>query len=153
MRDPTESVSKKRSAGQVAGESLDRHETLKAGSPRQFGQVMAAFFALLTVLSLWHASWGRAGVWAAISVCFLGAALLAPQVLQPLNRLWFRLGLLLHAVVNPLLLGAMFFVVMTPIGFLMRLFGKRPIPMAFDRQAATYWVQRTTPPGPMTKQY
>lgn len=114
---------------------------------------MAAFFALLTVFSLWHASWGRAAAWAAVSACFAGAALLAPQVLQPLNRLWFRLGLLLHAVVNPLLLGAMFFVVMTPIGLLMRLLGKRPIPMAFDRGAGTYWVQRTTPPGPMTKQY
>ncbi len=153
MRDPSENASTKRSVGQVAGESLDRRETLKAGSPRQFGLVMAAFFALLMVFSLWHASWGRAELWAAISACFAGAALLAPQVLQPLNRLWFRLGLLLHAVVNPLILGAMFFVVMTPIGLLMRLFGKRPIPMAFDRAAGTYWVQRTTPPGPMTKQY
>ena len=79
--------------------------------------------------------------------------MLAPQALQPLNRLWFRLGLLLHAVVNPLILGAMFFVVMTPIGLLMRALGKRPIPASFDRAASRYWVDRTTPPGPMTKQY
>jgi hypothetical protein len=153
LRDPTERATTIRSTGQVAGESLHRHETLKPGSPRQFGWVMAAFFVLLAIIALWHAAWVRAGGCAAVSLAFAGAALIAPEALQPLNRLWFRLGLLLHTVVNPLILGAMFFVVMTPIGALMRAMGKRPIPMTFDKKASTYWMTRTTPPGPMTKQY
>jgi len=79
-----------------------------------------------------------------------------PAILVPLNRLWFRLGRLLHRVVNPLVMGLLFFVVITPYGLLMRLFGKRPLALEFDRGAASYWLARNTnelQPGPMTRQY
>jgi hypothetical protein len=138
---------------QMAGESLHRRETLKPGSARQFGFVMAGFFVLLTLIWAWSASWLLAALWLGIAVAFALAAVLAPRALEPLNRLWFRLGLVLHAIVNPLFLGAMFFGVMTPIGLLMRVLGKRPIPLGFDDAASSYWVARATPPGPMTKQY
>lgn len=137
----------------MAGESLVRDEKLAAGSPRQFGVVMAVFFAILASIALWRAAWGWLAVWVALVAGFGLAALAAPGALGPLNRLWFRFGLLLHKVINPLIMGLMFFVVITPIALVMRVLGKRPIPVAPDRAATTYWIARHTPPGPMSKQY
>jgi len=74
-------------------------------------------------------------------------ALVAPRALKPLNILWFRFGLLLHAIITPVVLGLMFFTVITPLGWLMRAFGKRPLSLGFDRTATSYWIHRT-PPGP-----
>ena len=78
---------------------------------------------------------------------FLVAALFFPPLLQPLNRLWTKFGLLLHKVVSPVVLGIMFFLVITPIGLLMRSLGKNPLQLRFDDDARSYWVHRR-PPGP-----
>lgn len=137
----------------MAGESLVRDEKLAPGSPRQFGVVMAVFFAVLASIALWRGALGWLGIWTALTAGFGIAALAAPRALEPLNRLWFRFGLLLHRIVNPLVMGLMFFAVITPIGLLMRALGKRPIPVAPDRTATSYWIARQTPPGPMSKQY
>jgi len=67
--------------------------------------------------------------------------------LRPLNRLWLRFGLLLHAVMNPLIMGLLFYGTVMPIGLLMRLFGKDPLNLKRDAQASSYWIMRT-PPGP-----
>ena len=83
----------------------------------------------------------------AIAGVFLVLSLFYPQLLAPLNRLWTRFGLLLHNIVNPIVLGLLFFVVVTPIGLLMRLFGKRPLNIDFDRETTSYWIDRE-PPGP-----
>lgn len=118
---------------------------VKPGSARQFGFVMAGFFGLLSALVWW-----KGGVWyfyLLAAAAFLAAALATPGLLVPLNRLWFRFGMLLHAVVSPLVLGLMFFLVITPIGWLMRLLRKRPLNLAFDRDAESYWIGRD-PPGP-----
>jgi predicted membrane metal-binding protein len=132
---------------------LHRADELKPGSARQFGLVMAVFFAILCTIASWRGAWAWAAIWASFVAFFGLATLVAPRMLDPLNRLWFRFGLLLHAIVNPLVMGLMFFVVITPIGLLMRTLGKRPIPLRPDRTTASYWLSRETAPGPMTKQY
>jgi hypothetical protein len=138
---------------QLSGESLARTDEVKPGSERQFGLVMATFFALLTLSALWR----HAVLWSlllgAVAIGFAVAALLRPLVLSPLNRLWFRFGLLLHAIVNPVIMGLMYFAVITPIALLMRVLGKRPIPLEPDRAATSYWRRRDTAPGPMSKQF
>ncbi len=140
-------------ARQLSGESLTRVEVVKPGSERSFGIVMAGFFAILGAIAAWrHAHVWTVG-WAAVSLGFAAAALAAPPILAPLNLVWFRFGLLLHAVINPLIMGAMFFVVITPIGIIMRVLGKRPIPLRPDRAASSYWRSRGEQPGPMSKQY
>jgi hypothetical protein len=68
-------------------------------------------------------------------------------VLSPLNRLWLRFGLLLHKIVSPLVLGIMFFLVITPIGLLMRAVGKDLLRLKFDKRSSSYWIERL-PPGP-----
>ncbi|MCZ8106027.1 MAG: SxtJ family membrane protein [Burkholderiales bacterium] len=138
---------------QISGESLNRVEVGKPGSERNFGLVMAGFFALLAGIAAWRLAPIWTAGWAAVSLGFGATALLAPRVLAPLNLAWFRFGLLLHAVINPLIMGAMFFVVITPIGIIMRVLGKRPIPLRPDRAASSYWRSRCEQPGPMSKQY
>lgn len=135
-------------------ESLARAVTLTAGPNRGFGLVMAAFFLVLAILKLWLGAPGWTLSWLAAAALFLGLAFVAPGLLQPLNRLWFRFGLLLHRVVSPLVMAILFFGVVTPIGLLMRLFGQRPLRLGFEKGAASYWTAReATQPGPMHKQY
>jgi hypothetical protein len=74
-------------------------------------------------------------------------AWLSPAALAPLNRVWTRFGLLLHRIVSPVVLGVMFFVVVTPMGLIMRALGKDPLRLRFDRDARSYWIDRR-PPGP-----
>lgn len=150
---PSGTGAKKKPSGQLAGESLHREDKLTPGSARQFGLVMAAFFAILFTIALWRGAWAWAAFWASFVALFGLAALVVPRMLDPLNRFWFRFGLLLHAIVNPVVMGLMFFVIITPIGLLMRALGKRPIPLRPDRATASYWLVRETAPGPMTKQY
>lgn len=127
-------------------ENLERREPIQGSSDRAFGVVFAAVFALIGVLPVPFG--GVVRLWPlAISAAFLAGAVLAPSLLAPLNRVWLRLGLLLHRAVSPLVLGIMFFGVVTPIGLLMRALGKNPLRLDFDRTAASYWIQRS-PPGP-----
>lgn len=130
-------------------EDYGRKEEIKAGSERAFGFVFAVVF---TVIGLWPLAGGDdARRWAVgAGVGFLIAALVAPASLKPLNRLWFRFGMLLHRVVNPLVMGLLFFVTITPMAWGLRLLGKDPLNRKFDRAAETYWIERQ-PPGPEPK--
>jgi len=119
---------------------------LKPGSNRNFGFVFAAVFAVIALLPLWG---GHPVRWWALIVAavFALAALVKPDVLAPLNYVWFRFGMLLSRVMSPLVMGAVFFLCVTPLALLMRLFGKDPLALKYDRAAASYWIART-PPGP-----
>jgi predicted membrane metal-binding protein len=127
-------------------EDFSRDDHVKAGSDRGFGFVFAGFFALVSALSWWrgHTGWRWALPLAAL---FLLVALVYPRILNPLNRLWLKLGLLLYKVVNPIVLGLLFFLTITPIGFLMRALGKDFLRLRLDGDAKSYWIERT-PPGP-----
>jgi hypothetical protein len=67
--------------------------------------------------------------------------------LNPLNRLWLKFGLLLYKIVNPIVLGLLFFATIAPIGLIMRLTGKDFLRLKLDREAKSYWIERA-PPGP-----
>lgn len=127
-------------------ENFTRDEHLPGGSDRSFGLVFAGFFA---VVAAW--SWWRSGVWwpyaLGLAVLFGAVALLAPRVLGPLNRLWMRFGLLMSKVMNPIILGIMFYGVMLPIGLLLRWKGKDLLRLKLDPAASSYWIERE-PPGP-----
>ena len=86
--------------------------------------------------------------WALVvaAVVFL-AALVFPRGLAHLNRLWIRLGLLLHACIGPVILALVFYTTVTPIGLVRRMLGKDPLRLRADQDAVTYWIERQ-PPGP-----
>jgi hypothetical protein len=127
-------------------EDFVREEDIQGSSNRSFGGVFTVVFAAIGLFPLIRG--GEIRVWAlVIAAVFFLAALLWPAVLAPLNRLWFKFGMLLHRVVSPLVMGMLFFVVVTPIGLLMRLFGKRPLSLEFEPAEQSYWILRQ-PPGP-----
>lgn len=136
-------------------EDFDRTEKVEGSSERTFGLVFAGLFA---AVGLWPLlGGGGPRLWSlGIAALFLALATLRPAALRPLNRLWLRFGLLLHKVVNPLVLGLLFYATVTPTGLLMRLAGKDPLGRRFDPAASSYWVLRD-PPGPapetMKKQF
>ena len=127
-------------------ERLTAEEEVRSGSDRSFGIVFAVVFALIALFPLLHG--GSIRLWAlAIAAVFAALAFLWPKLLAPLNRLWFRFGLLLHKIVNPVVLGLMFFIIITPVALITRLFGGKLLSLGYDKEAASYW-QRRTPPGP-----
>jgi hypothetical protein len=97
-------------------------------------------------LNGWHA--GRLWPWTgALSVLLLAAALVRPEMLNPLNRLWLRFGLLLHRVVNPIVMALVFFGAVWPTGLVMRWMGRDLLRLQREPDAASYWIVRQ-PPGP-----
>ena len=127
-------------------ESPAAEEAVAGSSDRAFGLVFAAVFAVVTVLPLLK---GHAPSWWALvpAAAFLVLALAAPDRLRPLNRLWLRFGLLLNRIVSPLVLGLLFYLVITPMAIAIRMMGKDLLNLRWDKQASTYWVERK-PPGP-----
>lgn len=127
-------------------EDFSRQEDIKPSSDRSFGLVIAAFFLIIAFWPLIHAEPVR---WWALGVAAIFAALtlLWTAALAPLNKLWMKLGVLLYRVVNPIVLGLLFYVTVTPIALLMRMLGKDPLRLRRDPDAPSYWIDRT-PPGP-----
>jgi hypothetical protein len=108
---------------QATHEVFSREENIVAGSDRSFGLVMAAAFAAVSLLNAWHV--GRIWPWTGgVAALFLAAALLRPGILNPLNRLWLKFGLLLHGVVNPVIMALLFYGTVLPTGLVMRALGK-----------------------------
>ena len=124
-------------------------------SDRNFGFVIAAFFALVAVAPLLHG--GSLRLWAiGLSLIFLVCALLTPRLLSPLNQAWHRLGLAMHAVVNPIIMGLIFYGAVVPMGLVLRLRGKDLLRLKWDAKTTSYWIPRTPPgpaPGSMSKQF
>lgn len=127
-------------------EDYQRPLEVKSSSDRTFGLVFAAVF-LFTGAWRWWKGASFAEWWLAAGVVFGLAGLLAPGILAPLNRAWVKLGLLMFHVVNPIVLGVLFYLVFLPIGLMMRWSGKDMLRLRFDSAADTYWIKRE-PPGP-----
>jgi hypothetical protein len=136
-------------------EDLQRADSVSAGSDRSFGIVFTVFCAMVALVRFWlghGAFWG----WLVAAAVFATFALVYSRALRPLNILWFRFGMLLHHIMSPLILGIMFYVVFTPIGWWMRLAGKRPLNLSFDAAAESYWIHRKPPapqPGSFDRQF
>ena len=117
----------------------DRHGPPHRSALRRFGLVMAGALGLLGALALWR---GRpAAPWLlGVGGAFLLAALAAPALLRPLERAWMALARVLQAVVTTVLLVLTFYLVITPLGLIMRLVGHDPLGLKSDADADTYWV-------------
>ena len=121
-------------------------EEAKGGSDRAFGLVMATVAATYALWPLFRGEAPRA--WAlAVAGALAALAFVRPGVLAPFNRAWTRFGLLLHRIVNPLVLGLLFFTTVTPTALILRAMGKDPLRLRFEPGARTYWIERR-PPGP-----
>ena len=115
----------------------------KASSERSFGLVFAGVFAIIGAWPLLRGHEPR--LWAfPLAAVFLLAGLFTPKLLRPLNLLWTRLGAILHHIVAPVVMGAVFFLTVVPVAMIIRLFGKDPLRL---KLANSNWIERE-PPGP-----
>jgi len=132
--------------GRNTHERLSAAQDIRVSSDRSFGIVMAVVF---TIIGAWPLlSGGAARWWALIAAAlFCGLAFLRPALLAPLNRLWFRFGLLLNKITSPLIMGLLFYGVITPYAYILRWLGKDLLRLHFDPSAESYWIERN-PPGP-----
>ena len=136
-------------------ENLNREEEIKVPPDRSFGIVFTLVFL---AMGIWVVSEGQSKGWFffVIAALFLAVAIARPCILGPLNRAWTKFGLLLGQVFNPLLLGFVFFLVVTPIAVVMRLWGKDFLHLKSKPGLKSYWVDRSSAGqkiGSMTKQF
>ncbi len=125
------------------------HSRIEIGSTRSFGLVFFTVFLLIGLYPLLHGQATR--LWALVMAgVFLFFSFFFSGVLQPLNKLWFRFGMLLARIVNPIVMFLIYITTIVPFGLGARLFGKDLLRMKFDPKQKSYWVERD-PPGPEPK--
>ncbi len=122
------------------------HDTMPLPSNRSFGTVFVVFFALLGVYSWWRAGTLFPWYFGASAVVLL-FTLAIPKALTPFNRAWMKLAEILNRIVSPIILGAIFFGVFTPIAMAMRVAGRDIMKRKFEAGVQSYWTRRD-PPGP-----
>lgn len=125
---------------------------IKIGSERNFGIVFASVSAIVAFLPLVHGDPPRL-IFLALALAFLATAFFAPRLLRVPNRLWFRFGMLLGAIVAPIVMTLVYVTTFLPIGLGMRLLGKDLLSLRTDPQAKSYWIERSDKPRSMKLQY
>ena len=126
-------------------------DEVKLSSNRNFGVVFFIVFLLIGLYPLLKGNDLR--IWSLIiSFIFLALGLINSRTLTPLNRLWFKFGLLLGKFISPIIMGIIFFIVVTPIGIIMRLFKKDLLNLKFNKKE-TYWIDKKGPKSKMKNQF
>ena len=126
-------------------------DEIKISSNRSFGIVFFIVFLLISLYPLLKGNDLR--IWSlVISFIFLTLGLLNSKILTPLNRLWFKFGLLLGRFISPLIMGIIFFVIVTPIGIIMRLLKKDLLNLKYNKKQ-TYWIDKSGPKSKMKNQF
>jgi hypothetical protein len=133
----------------VTGSEGNWHETLLSEGPppgssdRSFGLLFTVVFGAIALFGIWE---GRDSAlwWAAAALVFLMFALCAAPLLGPLNRGWRWLSLQLSCVANPIMMGAVFFAVLTPIAVIVRWVGRDPLRLRLEPESSSYWLARTS---------
>ena len=125
---------------------------IKISSNRNFGLV---FFFIFLVVSIWPITHNESPrIWSAIiSLAFLILVLTRSILLTPLNRLWTKFGIILGSIIAPIVMGVVFFLVITPIGLVMKIIGKDLLSIKYDKKKETYWVKRDKPTSTMKQQF
>ena len=126
-------------------------DDIKISSNRSFGIVFFIVFFLIALYPLIYSKDIR--IWSLlISLIFLILGSINSRILTPLNKLWFKFGILLGKIVSPIIMGIIFFLVVTPIGFIMRILGKDVLSLKFNTNK-TYWIEKTGPKSKMKNQF
>ena len=126
-------------------------DDIKISSNRSFGIVFFVVFLLIAIYPLTNGDEIR--IWSLIiSSIFLILGALNSKILTPFNKLWFKLGIFLGKIVSPLVMGVIFFFVVTPIGLIMRILGKDPLNLKYNLNKS-YWIEKSGPKSKMKNQF
>ena len=124
---------------------------IKIYTNRSFGIVFFIFFLIIALFPLIEGSELR--LWSIIiSIIFLILGILNSNILTPLNKLWFKLGLFLGKIISPIIMGIIFFLILTPIGLIMRLLGKDVLNLRYNMNKS-YWIKKSGPKSKMKNQF
>ena len=123
----------------------------KLPTNKNFGIVFFIVFLIIALFPLIND--GSFRIWSLIvSTVFLFLGLINSKILTPLNKIWFKFGLLLGRIVSPVIIGVIFFLVITPTALIMRLIGKDLLNLKFNKQKS-YWIEKTGPKSKMKNQF
>ncbi|MDC0152810.1 SxtJ family membrane protein [Candidatus Pelagibacter sp.] len=126
-------------------------KNIKISSNRSFGIVFFLFFLIVSIFPLFKDEDIR--IWAVIvSIIFLILGLLNSSILSPLNKIWFKFGILLGNFISPIIMGLVFFTVVTPTAFLMRAFGKDLLNLKKNNKKS-YWIKKSSIKSKMKDQF
>ena len=126
-------------------------DEIKLGSNRSFGIVFFVVFLLIATFPLLNH--GDIRLWSLLlSFIFLILGLVNSKILTPLNKLWFKFGIFLGKIISPLIMGLIFFLVVTPIGLIMRLLKKDILALKYSEEKS-YWIEKTGPKSKMKNQF
>ena len=124
---------------------------IKIGSNKSFGIVFAVVFSFIALWPLLKGNEIR--LWSLIiSIIFLTLGLLNSKILTPLNKLWFKLGILLGNFIAPIIMGIIFFFVVTPTGIIMKLLRKDLIKLKKNNDES-YWIEKKDIKSSMKNQF
>ena len=131
---------------------VDSHIEIKQGSEKSFGIVFSIVFLIVALFPLIDSD--EFHTWAlVVSVIFLLLTFTAPQVFSLPNKLWFKFGILLGSIVAPIIMALVYFTTVLPTGLIMRLLGKDLLKQKLDKNAKSYWIERTEPMSSMKNQF
>ena len=126
-------------------------DDIKEGSNKSFGIVFFVVFLLVSLYPLINNEGIR--IWSlVISLIFLVLGILNSNLLSPLNKIWFKFGIFLGKIISPIIMGIIFFLVVTPIGLIMRLLGKDVLNLKYSNYNS-YWIEKTGPKSKMKNQF
>jgi hypothetical protein len=126
-------------------------DDIKIGSNKSFGIVFFVFFLLISLYPLVNT--GDIRFWSLIiSLIFLILGLFNSRILSPFNKLWFKIGILLGKIISPLIMGIIYFFVVTPIGLLMKVLKKDILNLKFSNNKS-YWIEKKEPKSKMKNQF
>ena len=124
---------------------------IKRSSNRSFGVVFSIVFLLIAFWPLLNE--GQIRIWSMVlSIIFITLGLINSKLLTPLNILWFKFGIFLGKIVSPLVMGIIFFFVVTPIGLLMKFLKKDLLNLKFTDNKS-YWIEKKGPKSKMKNQF
>ena len=124
---------------------------MKRSSEKSFGILFSVVFLLIAIWPLLGGNTIR--IWAlSISFVFILLALLKQELLKPLNAKWIKLGELLGKIIAPVVMALIYFFILTPLSFIIRIFGKDLLKIKFSKDNS-YWIKRDKDLGPMDKQF
>ncbi len=126
-------------------------DDIKISSNRSFGIVFFIVFLLISIYPLINDEEIR--IWSLIiSIIFLLLGLLNSQILTPLNQIWFKFGIFLGKIISPLVMGIIFFLVVTPTGIIMRILKKDLLNLKYSDDKS-YWIKKKGPKSKMKDQF
>ena len=127
------------------------NKKIKVSSNKSFGIVFSIFFLLISIYPLLNND--PIYYWSLfVSFIFLVLGLMNSKILSPLNLLWFKFGILLGRIISPIVMGIIFFLVVTPISIILKIFGKDVLNLKFNNNK-TYWIVKDGPKSNMKKQF